>query len=223
MKVNWTSDLVSCCLKQTLRSMKGAEPQKGRQMGPGIGCQLFSTWNIFTWYIFPPGIFFALNFVETFFSGTLRIGGQLCFFQKDKCNISVSVFDLILNKDDDMRLTIQKTKRRKRRAGTTILDFKCLRFPAKRNPNGCYQLYAVWHTVYVDIVLTQCWWWKIIWEWKKGFFPCQLKRGSKVVAQSRHGRHCWVLVGRTGVIWNWNQLRRQWFQTEDWRGSRQTR
>ena len=131
-------------------------------------------------------------------------------------------FDLILNKDDDMRLTIQKTKRRKRRAGTTILDFKCLRFPAKRNPNGCYQLYAVWHTVYVDIVLTQCWWWKIIWEWKKGFFPCQLKRGSKVVAQSRDGRHCRVLVGRTGVIWNWNsstrnQLRRQWFQTEDWR------
>ena len=54
----------------------------------------------------------------------------MCFFQKDKCNISVSVFDLIPNKDDDMRLTIQKTKRRKRRAGTTILDFKCLRFPA---------------------------------------------------------------------------------------------
>ena len=92
--------------------------------------EIFSTWNIFTWYIFPPGIFFALNFVETFFSGSLRIGGQLCFFQKDKCNISVSVFDLIPNKDDDMRLTIQKTKRRKRRAGTTILDFKCLRFPA---------------------------------------------------------------------------------------------
>ena len=137
MKVNWTSDLVSCCLKQTLRSMKGAEPQKGRQMGPGIGCQLFFTWNIFhlkyfhliylsTWNIF------CLEFcwIVEICSGSLRIGGQLCFFQKDKCNISVSVFDLILNKDDDMRLTIQKTKRRKRRAGTTILDFKCLRFPA---------------------------------------------------------------------------------------------
>ena len=36
----------------TLSSMKGAEPQKGRQGGPGIGCQLCFTWNWIRFLLF---------------------------------------------------------------------------------------------------------------------------------------------------------------------------
>ena len=124
--------------------------------------EIFSTWNIFTWYIFPPGIFFALNFVETFFSGSLRIGGQLCFFQKDKCNISVFWLD------PQQRWNLQ-SKRRKGGKGGPAPPFWIL--------NASDSLQWGWLLPAVCCMLTM--------SSEKGF-PCQLKRGSKVVAQSRH-------------------------------------
>lgn len=38
--------------EHTLSSMKGAEPQKGRQGGPGIWCQLCFTWKSKYWHFF---------------------------------------------------------------------------------------------------------------------------------------------------------------------------